>query len=203
MELALMGLGLGLAAGVSPGPLLALLISSTLERGFGAGLRVAVAPLITDLPIIVLALFFLRQLSPQWLALLALLGGAVVIHLGIATLRAAPGMTDGEARATADSRDLWRGALVNFLNPHPWIFWITVQGPITLAAWSESPAAAIAFVLAFYVAIVGSKVAIAAATARGRRHLSGSWYRRLLVGCGALLVGMGLWLALEAVRRLL
>ena len=38
-----MGLGLGLAAGISPGPLLALLISSTLERGFGAGLRVIAA----------------------------------------------------------------------------------------------------------------------------------------------------------------
>ena len=34
---------MGLAAGVSPGPLLALVISSTLERGFGAGLRVALA----------------------------------------------------------------------------------------------------------------------------------------------------------------
>ena len=198
-----MGLGLGLAAGISPGPLLTLVISSTLERGFGAGLRVALAPLITDLPIIVLALFFLRQLSPQWLSLLALLGGAVVIHLGIGTLRAAPGVTGGGQQATGDSHDLWRGALVNFLNPHPWIFWITVQGPITIAGWRTSPAAAVAFVLSFYVAIVGSKVAIAAATARGRRHLSGPWHRRLLVGCGALLIGLGLWLVLEAVRRLL
>jgi threonine/homoserine/homoserine lactone efflux protein len=36
MELMLVGLGLGLAAGVSPGPLLTLVVSSTLARGFGA-----------------------------------------------------------------------------------------------------------------------------------------------------------------------
>jgi len=46
-----MGLGLGLAAGASPGPLLTLVVSSTLARGFGAGLRVALAPVLTDAPI--------------------------------------------------------------------------------------------------------------------------------------------------------
>ncbi len=60
MELVLIGLGLGLAAGVSPGPLLTLVVSSTLARGFGAGLRVALAPVLTDAPIIVLAILVLQ-----------------------------------------------------------------------------------------------------------------------------------------------
>ena len=46
--------------------------------------------------------------------------------------------------------------LVNLFNPHPWIFWVTVQGPIFLARWRFDPLASVAFVAAFYIAIVGS-----------------------------------------------
>ena len=46
---------LGFGAGISPGPLLTLVLTSTLQRGFGAGLRVALAPLLTDAPIVILA----------------------------------------------------------------------------------------------------------------------------------------------------
>jgi threonine/homoserine/homoserine lactone efflux protein len=42
----------GLSAGLSPGPLMTLVIAETLKRGIPAGIRIAVAPLITDLPII-------------------------------------------------------------------------------------------------------------------------------------------------------
>ncbi|NCD26558.1 MAG: hypothetical protein EOL86_13335, partial [Deltaproteobacteria bacterium] len=48
------GLVLGLSAGLSPGPLLTLMLSETLRHGVRAGLLVAVAPLISDLPIIIL-----------------------------------------------------------------------------------------------------------------------------------------------------
>ena len=59
MDLFWIGIGLGLAAGISPGPLLTLVISTTLERGFRAGTRIAIAPLITDAPIIVVTLLIL------------------------------------------------------------------------------------------------------------------------------------------------
>jgi threonine/homoserine/homoserine lactone efflux protein len=46
------GMILGLTAGMSPGPLLALVISQTLSYGKKEGTKVALAPLITDTPII-------------------------------------------------------------------------------------------------------------------------------------------------------
>ena len=199
MELALLGLSLGLAAGVSPGPLLTLVVSSTLERGFGAGLRVAVAPLLTDTPIILLAVLVLRELSSQWLALLGAVGGLVVIGLGIDTLRPkAPPDLEKET-ASGSKLDLARGALVNLLNPHPWIFWITVQGPILIQGWRRDPGSAMAFLMTFYLAIVGSKIAVAGLIARGRAGLDRRWYRRILAACGVLLVAMGCWLILGAV----
>ncbi|MEL7059947.1 MAG: hypothetical protein AAGN46_07975, partial [Acidobacteriota bacterium] len=52
-----LGLGFGTAAGLSPGPLMTLVVATALDRGAAAGARVAMAPLITDAPVIVLAVW--------------------------------------------------------------------------------------------------------------------------------------------------
>ena len=56
------GTVLGLAAGFSPGPLTFLIISETLRHGLRAGMKVSLAPVVTDLPIIVLAVLLLDRL---------------------------------------------------------------------------------------------------------------------------------------------
>ena len=61
MEFLIQGLLLGLGVGLAPGPLLALVISASLRGGTSHGLRVALSPLITDLPIIVISLFVLQR----------------------------------------------------------------------------------------------------------------------------------------------
>ena len=62
MPYALLGFSLGLSAGLAPGPLLALVIQRSLHGGLTSGLRVALAPLITDLPIVILALLLVGRL---------------------------------------------------------------------------------------------------------------------------------------------
>ena len=52
-----MGAFLGLTAGLSPGPLLTLVITETLKHSRAAGIKIAVAPLITDVPIIIFTYF--------------------------------------------------------------------------------------------------------------------------------------------------
>ena len=48
----LAGTALGLSAGFAPGPLLAMVISHTVRYGLTEGMKLATAPLITDLPIV-------------------------------------------------------------------------------------------------------------------------------------------------------
>ena len=50
------GIVLGLAAGLAPGPLLVLVVAHSVRHGTREGVKVAIAPLITDLPIIGLAI---------------------------------------------------------------------------------------------------------------------------------------------------
>lgn len=54
------GIAPGAGAGMIPGPLTTPVLATTPARGFGAGLRVAVAPLITDAIVIVGGLLFLN-----------------------------------------------------------------------------------------------------------------------------------------------
>lgn len=187
---------MGLSAGISPGPLLALVIAASLRSGLSGGLRVALAPLITDAPIIALAVLLAGSLPAEALRWVGTIGGLVVIWLGIETLRSGrEAVLPENAQLGADpSRELWRGVMANVLNPHPYLFWATVGGPALVSGWRISPWHALAFLLPFYVLLLGSKIAVAWLVSRSAGSLSQTWYRRMLVGCGLLLLGMGILL---------
>ena len=201
------GISLGFAAGISPGPLLTLVITRTLERGLAAGVRVAVAPLLTDLPIIVLALIFFNALPPVLETTLTAGGALFVFYLAWEIVRDARharlGIGAAPQGATA-AADLWRGMLVNFLSPHPWLFWIGVAAPILTDAWQQSGVwAAASFLAGFYGLLIGSKVLIAVGVSGGRRFLNDVWYRRLLLASALLLAIFGASLLWQAVAPLI
>lgn len=191
---------MGLSAGMSPGPLLALVITASLRSGLAGGLRVALAPLITDVPIIALSVLLAGYLSPAALRWVGIVGGLVVIWIGIETIRSARKATlPSDVNTQADpQRELWRGVLVNTLNPHPYLFWATVGGPALVSGWRISPWHALAFIVPFYVLLIGSKMLVAWLVGRQSGGLSLTWYRRVLVGCGVLILAMGGWLIWQA-----
>ena len=175
----------GLAAGLAPGPLLALVISQTLRHGARDGVRVALAPLVTDVPIVAVCVLLVGMvegasgpLAGIALAGIALAGAAFVTWLAWDTWRAEPPgeVVTGETAPAA--RSLTRGIVVNTLSPHPWLFWIAVGAPTLTAAYATGgwPAAA-AFLLGFYGCLVGSKVGIALAAGRARGRVAGRGYR--------------------------
>jgi threonine/homoserine/homoserine lactone efflux protein len=206
MHYLLLGLSLGVSAGLSPGPLMTLVITTSLRDGFWHGLRVAVAPFLSDLPIILLTVFVLERLPAWTLGAVGVVGGLYVVYLGWETVRSAGAASLSQLRhlnATAPPsgrRSLLQGALVNLLNPHPYLFWATVGGPTLLQAYAQRPVDAAAFLAGFYSLLVGSKVAVAALVASQSHQLSDRWYRRGLVALGALLVVLGLLIAWQALR---
>lgn len=201
MHALLLGLSLGIGAGVAPGPLLAVVIRSTLEGGFAAGARVAVGPLLTDVPIIGVAAVLAAALPEEALAGLGIAGGLFLVWLGVEALRDVPApieqATSGTAAAAASFK---RGAVVNLLNPHPWVFWIAVGVPI-LGDGTVGEAAL--FLVPFYAMLVGSKLTVAALLGAGReRLLRGAGYRWALRGSGVLLLAAGVALAVEGVKQM-
>ena len=170
-----LGLLLGLSAGLAPGPLLALVLAETLAHGVRAGLRVALAPLLTDLPIVAVSLLLLSRLAaaPGVLGALSLLGAALVFWFGIQNLRARPVPTLPE---NLRPHSLRKGVLVNFLSPHPYLFWLGVGGPAVIRAAQDSTLWAASFIAGFYTLLVGSKMVLAIAAGRSRGLLSSRGY---------------------------
>ncbi|MCS6827515.1 MAG: LysE family transporter [Caldilinea sp.] len=202
----LAGLTLGFAAGVSPGPLMTLVITRTLEYGLAAGLRVAVAPLITDAPIVMLTVLFVSALPSGVETALTLAGAAFLLYLAWETAHDAQSATllrTGPAAQASAAADLWRGVMVNLLSPNPWLFWIGVGAPLFTRAWQNRPMLAIGFLASFYALLIGSKVLAAFAVAGGRRHLNDAWYRRLLFASALLLAFFSLSFFWQALKGLI
>ncbi len=207
MDFVVIGLGLGLGAGLAPGPLLALVMTATLARGFGAGARVAASPLVTDAFIITVSVLVVHSLPDTAASGLGVLGGLYTMWLGVESLRErtvdVEGVEAPDASPAGGAADLRRGALVNLLSPHPWLFWIAVGGPVLVAAWGDSPAAAVGFLVGFFALLVGTKVAAAGLVAAGRTRLSPAGLRRAHLAAGGLLLLTGLVLAVQFSRALL
>ncbi len=194
------GLLLGLSGGLAPGPLLTLVASETLRHGAAAGVRIALAPLLTDAPIILATLLLLRPLADQQipLALLHLSGGLYLGWLALEGLR-----FQGADLAPVESAGSWqRGVITNFLNPSPYLFWLSVGAPTVLAAWQAGWPAATGFIAAFYVVLVGSKVLLALGLSRSRRALRSRGYRFIMRGLGGLLLIYALLFLIQGGRLL-
>ena len=196
------GVVLGLAAGFAPGPLLALVLAQSIRFGTREGLRVAAAPLITDVPIVILATALVvaaAETAGGLLGAISLAGAAFVTYLGIESLRA----TGVQAGRPDEAPRSWaRGALVNALSPHPYIFWVTVGAPVLIRAWTDGPLAAAAFLAGFYACLVGAKMLVALIAGRSGGRLRGRGYRTVMVSLGVLLLFFALRLVAEGLRLL-
>ncbi len=171
LKFLLTGAVLGFSAGISPGPLLALIISETIRHHAFSGIKVAFAPLITDAPIVTLCFLVLNQVSniPAILGVISILGGLYVAWLGIDNLRVKE--INLTAR-TVSSRSLWKGVVTNALSPHPYLFWLSVGSPLMVRALEMSEITLVLFLAGFYFCLIGAKVAIAILVGQSKRILS-------------------------------
>lgn len=184
----LQGLMLGAAAGAQPGPFQAYLITQSMRVGWRRALVAAFAPLVSDGPIIALVLVVLSQV-PGWMSrLLNAAGGVFILFLAWDAARTWQRFDPQSAANTPQgSQSLWRAALMNILNPNPYIFWSLVTGPILLRGWREAPLNGLGFLLGFYAALVGINMAVIIIS--GAAGQSGAVFRRGVLGLSALALG--------------
>lgn len=191
METLLLGCALGLFAGMVPGPFLTLVATTSLQNGLSAGLKVALIPLVTELPVLVMSVVVLTQLPDSVLRWIGICGGVLVLYMAWRVERDArdPALEEGEIESLKGH--YLRVALVGVLAPAPWVFWFLLAGPLFLNRWNVSHWHGIGFVLAFFACFIGMMMLVAWAVASGREKLSRKWYRRALRGAGAVLFVVG------------
>ena len=153
----LQGASLGLTASISPGPLFFYLISQSLMGGWKRGAIVAIAPLISDIPLVIIILLLLGQIPAYFLPLISILGGLYLIYLAWSLFlkwRQYHGVKLVETGQLSHS--LGKAILVNYLSPGPYLFWTLVNGPLLLQALRLSVLHGIGFLVSFYGLFIGS-----------------------------------------------
>ncbi|MDP6604782.1 MAG: LysE family transporter [Dehalococcoidia bacterium] len=185
----------GLAGGFAPGPISMLVIVQSLRYGLGEGLKVAIAPLLTDAPVAIAALLVISRLDDASLALgvIALTGAAFLSYLAYQSLTFEAPAATPDAQAPGSLR---KGMLTNLVNPNPYLFWFTVGAPTVVEAHRASWMFVGLFLAGLYVCLIGAKVTFAVVAARGRSFLQGTAYRYTLRALG---VGLFIY-ALKFVR---
>ena len=195
----LSGIIFGLTLGVSPGPLLTLVISETLKHNRKEGIKVAIAPIITDLPIVLITLLILSKMSnfDSILGSISILGAIFIGYLAyenISTKSIELNIQDVKPQS------LKRGITANFLSPHPYIFWFIIGAPTVLKALGISLFSAVSFILGFYVFLVGSKISVAVIVEKSRSFLKSNTYIYAIKFLGILLLIFSLMFLMEGLK---
>lgn len=180
------GILLGLSSGFAPGPLLTLVISETLQYGIKSGVKVALVPMITDVPIILLTFFVLTKLSNfhHLLGIISLTGGFFILFIGYESIRSKGIDLTIQKK---QPKSLTKGILANILSPHPYLFWFSVGAPMMTKAMNVNMIAPLAFICSFYTFLVGSKILLAILVGKSKSFLIGNVYLYTLRFLGGVL----------------
>jgi threonine/homoserine/homoserine lactone efflux protein len=137
---------------------------------------------------------------PTWLQrFLYVAGGLFVLYLAYGAYQTWKEFDlDIHSPETSPQQSVLKAALVNILNPSPYIFWTLVTGPILLEGWRKTPLSGLAFIAGFYVTMILSLVTIILIFGTVRQL--GPKINRILLGVSAIaLLFFGLyqlWLGL-------
>ena len=187
------GATLGFAAAAQPGPFQTYLISRALEDGWRRVLPASFAPLISDGPIIVLVLFVLIQVPVWFQHLLQTAGGLFLFYLAFGAFKSWREYKTKEASPPHSIQmSVLKAAMVNILNPNPYLGWSLVMGPLLLKGWREAPSHGIVLLLGFYFTLIICTMGIVVLFS-GARNLGPRVNRAMLGAAGVGLALLGLY----------
>jgi threonine/homoserine/homoserine lactone efflux protein len=155
------GISIAFAAGAQPGPFTSFLISRTLAQGWRKSIILALTPLVTDVPIVLVVLVILKQFPPELIRVIRLVGGLYLLWIAYGSWRqyqAGKVLLKLEAVSSDDIspvRTLFQGALMGWVSPGPYIFWATWSGPLLIQGLNQSVFMGLAFLVAFYGTFIG------------------------------------------------
>ncbi len=194
----MMGGALGLFAGILPGAFLTLVATTALQRGLRQGLTVALLPLGTEIPVLLVSVLVLTRIPDDALRWIGLVGGGLLLYMAWRLILDARDPLTDPGEFEGPGRHYIRMGFVAILSPSPWVFWFLVGGPLLLNRWHVGPAHGLAFAASFMIGFVGVMAGVAWAAASGRRLLDARWRRRILRGAGGALVALGVLLAWQS-----
>ena len=155
------GFAMGLYAALQPGPFQTYILSETLRRGWRKSLPMAFAPLVSDLPPVLLTLLVLSRMPQGVLDSLRIAGGLLMLYLARGAFRSFTTQTEETAIVEeSPAKSLFSAAAINILSPSVYLFWTTIGAPIVLDGWQISPLHGLSFIIGMYAVFIPSLVTL-------------------------------------------
>jgi threonine/homoserine/homoserine lactone efflux protein len=202
LESILLGCGFAFVAAVQPGPLQAFLLSSVAQKGWKRTLPASMSPLLSDGPIALLVLFLLNRISKEMYGILQAAGGFLLLYFAWAGYQQWKQFETTELNTHKTMpRTFLQAAMVNILNPNPYLGWSLVLGPAILTAWHQHPLNAVVLIIAFYstmLIVLACIIFLFGAT----RLLSLKGRRVLILVSAVLLAGMGVYQLVASIVKI-
>ena len=191
----------GLAGGFSPGHTTTVVVAQTLRFGLLDGIKVAIAPVLTDAPIILVAVLLMGQLTKfePVLGIISLLGAGFLLYLAFESLRV---RNTGLDEMPVEPRSISKGFMANLLNPHPYLFWFVIGAPKVIEAAEISWMTVVAFIAGLYVCLIGAKILVAFLVGGSRAFLKSRGYIYVNRILGAVLAGFSIFFFRDGMRFL-
>jgi threonine/homoserine/homoserine lactone efflux protein len=157
----LLGFTYAFAASIQPGPFQAFIISQTLKNGWKKTIPAAFAPVLSDIPIIILVLLILTNIPQGFLRFLQLGGGLLLLYLAYNSFKTFLNFEKlHRPEINKNDNTLFKAVLVNTLNPNPYLGWSFIMGPLFIKGYSEASINGIALVAGFYITLVACQMGI-------------------------------------------
>ena len=190
---------IGLSGAVMPGPVLAVAISESAQRGARAGPILVLGHAIVELPLIVALAWGLSEVLEQSLVagIIGVVGGLFLLGMALVLLRQARrAVAPLEVSPQPARRGRWlvaTGALLSVANPYWFIWWATVGTTWVLWSLAAGAIGVAVFFTGHILSDLGWYSMVSLVVARGKRFMSVRIYRGLLLACSVILIGLGFY----------
>lgn len=113
-----------------------LMISETIKHGKGNGIKIGLAPLVTDFPILMISVFVLSKLESLniLLGIISFFGAAYLVYLAIGNIM----IKKIDTKISSKNISVAKGIIANFLNPNPYIFFFSIISPLIIKQMKEN-----------------------------------------------------------------
>lgn len=187
----------GFSGAATPGPLLTVTISHAVRHGFWAGPMLVLGHAALELTLLIGLTLGLSDflLQDTVAAVVKIVGGVFLVWMGFDILRSSKEMTlelTPEDMSGSSRRNVvLSGIFVSLSNPYWLIWWATIGLTYLTVALQHGLVGVASFYTGHILADVTWYTVIAFVVAAGRKYISTSVYRGLLVVCSLFLVYLG------------
>jgi threonine/homoserine/homoserine lactone efflux protein len=148
------GVSYSFACVVQPGPFQAFLFSQSIANGWRKTIPLVFAPLMSDVPVIILVLIVLTNITHEVIQILQCFGGVFLLYLAFNAYKTWCNFYQSEKQIVSPQQNFFKAVVVNLLNPGPYLGWSLVMGPLLIKGWTANPANGIVLLIGFYSSMI-------------------------------------------------